>query len=489
MKTKPNEPLISFTNLPDGAFGPALDKALAEIEVCFKKLRTGTDTPTFQNTIGLIESCNARVEAFLLPLMAYRSTRTSQTVLDTIEQYLPKIDELFDELYINKDLYHKLASLEGSPRLSEEQGLLLERYLRSFRENGIDLPDEQRERLMAIANRLQTLKSDFTKNLLQAEEANLLHIEAEDQLRGIPDGLLTRAKERAEAAGKSGWLFSTKNSEYAPVITRAKSAEIRERIYHLRAGLCDDTKNNNLPGCKEILQLRHERAKILGLPSHAHFRFRDRNNTQPAEMLQSLETMALEDIPAVDRELAYLDELSEGDAGIREWDYRYLSVLWQKKQAISLPSFPRQTMVNGMMTLLEKTFGISFSRDPDIETYHDSVTAWRVTIGERLLGVVHLDLFSRDGKRSGNWMGSLRIAGEGSDEIRVNQMVVATNIDEGEENLSWYDASRVLHEIGHALHALLPRFGSSALNTIFNCPMDIVELPSKLMEQFLTSPG
>src|SRR5690606_3907304 len=133
-----------------------------------------------------------------------------------------------------------------------------------------------------------SLKKTYTKNLKLQEAEVLLEVHDERHLSGIPAHIVSAARERAQKRGLQGWAFSTKNAEYIPIISYADSPEIRRQIYALRSTLGDVKPYDNYEICRRIIDIRCQRAKLLGFESHAHYKLKDRSEVNPLVVLRTL---------------------------------------------------------------------------------------------------------------------------------------------------------------------------------------------------------
>lgn len=250
----------------------------------------------------------------------------------------------------------------------------------------------------------------------------------------------------------------------------------------------------------EILQLRAERAKLLGYETHAHWRLENQMAPDPAAALALLEEVWDPAAARVEEEVAEMDELARAEGAsieIEPWDYRYyMEKVRKAKYDLDnnevKPYLQLEMLREGMFWVARELFGFTFEPAPDVPVYHPDVHVWQVKdqdTGEHI-GLWYFDPYARQGKRSGAWMNSYRrqhrIDGDVPTIVSNNANFVKGR--PGEPVLiSWDDAETLFHEFGHALHGLLsdvtyPSLSGTAV------PRDYVEFPSQLLERWLSTP-
>src|SRR5208282_4797021 len=188
----------------------------------------------------------------------------------------PMLSAFRDEIVQNEELFARLKAVydaRADANLSPEQQRLAEVVYTNFARQGAALGKPEKARLKQVNQRLASLFTTFRQNVLADEENATLTVDNEADLAGLPANLRTAAALAAEAKGRKGkWVFSNTRSSIAPFLTYASRRDLREkgwRMWTLRGD--NPGENDNKPVIAEILQLRAERARLLGFPSHAHW--------------------------------------------------------------------------------------------------------------------------------------------------------------------------------------------------------------------------
>src|SRR3712207_1239424 len=296
-------------------------------------------------------------------------------------------------------------------------------------------------------------------------------------------------------------ILNTRSS-VDPFLTYSDRRDLREKVWRMFVNRGDNgDKNDNNAIITEVLQLRAERAKLLGFPTHAHWRVSD--NTMAGKPERAMELMTQVWKPAVQRvreEVADMQALADKEGAkinIEPWDYRYYMEKVRKakydldqnevKQYLQL-----ERLREGIFWVAGEVFGFDFRAAPSVPVYHPDVRVWEVTDKKtgRHVGLWYFDPYAREGKRSGAWMNSYRL--QRRDEGDVTTIVSNnSNFVKGKPGepalISWDDAETLFHEFGHALHGLnsTDTYPSLAGTQVAR---DDVEFPSQLLEHWLSTP-
>ncbi|MBC8110408.1 MAG: M3 family metallopeptidase, partial [Verrucomicrobia bacterium] len=325
-----------------------------------------------------------------------------------------------------------------------------------------------------------------------------MEITDEKDLAGLPDFVCEAAKITAQEKNKSGWVFTLQTPSYLPFVTYAENRELRKKIavaFNARAFHGDENDNQLI--VKDLVKLRHERAKLLGYVSHAHFVLEERMAGSPEKVIAFLEEMYNYAKPVAEKQMQELLEYAESqgftDEKLQRWDYAFYSEkLKKEKYAIDdemlKPYFKLENVIEGVFTVASKLFGLQFKANKLIPVYHQEVTAYDV-LDEKgdFVAVFYADFFPRTGKRNGAWMTSFReqkvLKGK---DLRPHVSIVCNftkPTDTKPSLLTFDEVTTLFHEFGHALHGMLSacKYGGTSGTNVY---WDFVELPSQIMENW-----
>ena len=513
--TQTSEPMNPFFSDYDTPFGvPPFDiienehfvpaakagfsEQLAEIEAIVEN----TEAPTFENTIEayvLSGGLKRKVNGVFPKLL---SAETSDE-LDSIARILVPMNAAHNSsLMLNPGLFLRVKSVfdnQESMDLNREQTVLLEKVYKRFVRGGANLNEEEKVRISEIDEKLSGLTLEFGNNNLAETNSYRMILESEEDLAGLPESVRSAAADAASAAGLEGkWVFTLHKPSWIPFLQYSDKRALREKIYkamYMRSNQGNEYDNNKM--IVEILELRLERARLLGYETHADFVLEERMSKEPANVSDLL--MKVWE-PALDKakvEAAMMQEMIDKDGGdfqLATWDWWYYAEKIRKeKYALDEEEvrayFSLETVIDGLFDVVNKLYGLTFEARNDLPVYHQEVMPYEVKEADGShLGILYMDFHPRPGKRSGAWSTGIRTAHmEGGEQITpVNLIVMNFTRPTGDKPalLSFDETLTFFHEFGHALHGLFKQ--SQYLGTYV--ATDFVELPSQIMENWAAHP-
>ena len=501
-------PLLDFTGLPRFAdikaqhVTPAVDALLAENRALVARLASDAAAPTWEGFVRPLDDANERLNRAWGQVGHLNAVMNSPELREAYNGNLPKLTQYYSELSTHQGLFARFKALRASAqfeRLTAEQKKVLENELRDFRLGGAELPEAERARYMELSEKLSSLSSRFSDNLLDATNAFAHFITAADEVRGIPKDVLEAAAEAAQADGKSGWKFTLHAPSYIPVMQYADNRTLRETLYRAyvtRASELGAPEWDNTPLMAEILKLRRELAKLLDFGSYAAYSLEPKMAESPQQVLDFLHELADKAKPFGERDLAELREFAARELGLPElavWDVGYASEkLRVSRYAFSEQEvkqyFPETRVLPGMFKLVETLYGLSIA-PADAPLWHPDARFYKITdrSGE-LVGHFYVDLYARPSKRGGAWMDDAITRRRRGAAIQTPVAYLNCNFSApvgGRPALFTHDEVITLfHEFGHGLHHLLTQVEELGVSGINGVEWDAVELPSQFMENF-----
>jgi len=487
------------------AFAAAMDQQRAEI----KAIAESKAKPSFANTIEAMERAGAGLNRLFTYYGVHSSTLNLGGMPEVQRVLAPKFSAFFDEIVQNERLFARVAAVyEGKEykKLDPQQQRLTWDSYRGFVRAGAKLSPEHKAWLSEINQRLATLYNQFGQNVQDDEGKRYTVIEVAAGLAGLPDDLKAAASRAAMARSLDGkWVINNTRSASDPFLTYGADRALREKVWREfvdRGDHGDATDNNRI--ISEILQLRYQRARLLGYQSHAHWRLEPQMAGTPENALKLLESVWQPGAAAVARDVAEMQKLIDAEAAaakrasfeLAPWDYRYYAEKLRKaKYDLDFnevkPYLQLDKLRDGMFWAAQQLYGLSFHPLAGIATYHPDVTVYEVKGAQgQHVGLWYFDPYAREGKRSGAWMnayrGQQRLIGAITPIVSNN-----SNFVKGEAGapvlISWDDAETMFHEFGHALHGLLSdvKYPSQAGTATAR---DFVEFPSQINEHWLSTP-
>ena len=239
-------------------------------------------------------------------------------------------------------------------------------------------------------------------------------------------------------------------------------------------------------------------AKLLGYETYAHYVLEERMAKDPKTVNDFLENLYSASIDFAKADFNEVKEFAKKNGlkdELQRWDWSYYSEkLKNEKFSIDddllRPYFKLENVKNGIFSLSEKLYGITFKNNKDIPVYNPEVEVYEVyDVDGSLLAVLYMDFFPRATKRNGAWMTSFRgqYKKDGKDYRPFIQMVC--NFTKPTSNkpslLTFDETTTFLHEFGHVLHGILANSTYSSISGT-SVYRDFVELPSQFMENYAT---
>lgn len=493
-----------FDQVKVADFKPALEAAMeAELrEVA--AIAGDTSPPTFENTIAALEDAG-RTFAAVETLYGVWSSSMNSPEFKAVEQEMaPKLAAFGDQITQNEALFRRIEAVHQSPdkeKLSPEQRRLVWKKYNHFVRSGAKLDGKAKARVGEINQRLASLFTRFSQNVLGDEETALV-LEKEEELEGLPESVRSGAAAAAEARGEKGkWAFPNTRSVMEPFLTYAVRDDLREKIWtrYVNRGDNGDERDNNKI-ITEILALRAERAKLLGYPTHAHWRLENAMAKTPERAVKLMEEVWKPAVARVREEVADMQAIASKGKSKRKiapWDYRHYAEKVRKAkydidEAEVKGYLQLEKLREGMFWVAGELFGFTFEPTSGIPVYHPDVRVWEVKdrASGKHVGLWYFDPYARPGKRSGAWMNAYRAQERFRGEVTtiVSNNANFTRGKEGEPVLlSWSDAETLFHEFGHALHGLASSVTYPSLAGT-RVARDYVEFPSQLLEMWLPTP-
>ena len=482
-------------------FAPAIREAMAMHLRQVQAIGRSVNLPTFQNTVVPLELAGDELERVLTIFGIFTSSLSTPELRDVQGELAPELAAHRSTLFQDALLYRRLKVIDEQAELDTAERRLVEELLLGFQRAGAGLEEAERERVAAINQELSTLYNRFGDNLLADEEGYVLYLTEEAQLAGLPDGIVAAAAAAAEEREHPGeWAITNTRSSMDPFLTFSTDRALRQQVwttYYARGDNGDEHDNNKL--ITQILQLRDERAKLLGFASHADYQLQDRMAKTPERAIELMEKVWPAAKSKFAEEVAQMQALADKEkAGIQiaPWDVRFYAEKVRKAEydldRTELQAYLQlDKLREGMFWAVGELYGWSFEPVDDVPVPHEDVRVWKVNNADgSLRGLWYFDPFARPGKRSGAWMNAYRLQERLEEDILP---IVSNNSNfvkgaPGEPVLiSWDDAETLFHEFGHAIHGLASdvNFPSQAGT---NVARDYVEFPSQLNEHWLSTP-
>jgi peptidyl-dipeptidase Dcp len=500
--TGPNGGVPPWDKVQTPLFKPAFDKASAQLLAEVDAIANNPAKPTFANTLEALEKSGEALNrlATLFFVMSWSKNDPAHQAVSA--ELLPQFSAVEDKVNFNRKLFERVKAVYDAREtsgLDAEQKRLVEKSYENFVRSGASQPPEKQAELGKLNQQLATLFNDFG-NKVQADEDTWVTL-GEGDLGGLPPALVATFKAAATERKLPGHVVVNTRSAVDPFLTFSSNRALREKVWRAFIMRGDNANASNThEDIRKIVKLRADRAKLLGYPSHAHWRMSDTMAQDPQKGLDLLMRVWPAARARVAEEVADMQKLADSEGAkitIEPWDYRYyMEKVRKARYDLDQNEFKNYFELNNMIAasyhMAGKLYGYSFKEitgtlptfHPDVRVYHVTNTADGTHVG-----YLYRDDFARQYKRSGAWQSTYR----GQDKLggRQRDAIVSNNNNftkgaPGEPVLISLDDARTLfHEFGHALHALA---NDTTYPSLGGTPRDFVEFPSQVHENWVLTP-
>lgn len=503
--TGPYGGVPAFNEYKVADFKPAIQFAIQEKLSEVDAIANNPKPATFENTIVAMERSGNTIERIMTVYGIYRSNLSSPEFSAIDRELSPKFSEFSDKINQNKKLFTRIEAVynsKESKKLTGEQQRLIWLYYTNFVRQGAKLNDADKGKVAGINKELASLFTRFSQNLLAEEHNQYVALKTESDFDGLPlevkNAAIAEAKDRKIDA--LGCIANTRSS-IEPFLTFSTRRDLREKAFDIFVKRGDNgNENDNNATLVSILELRTQKAKLLGYPTFADWSLSNKMAKDPKKTLALMESVWEPAVAQVHNDVAEMQKIVDAEGGkfkIQPWDYRFYAEKVRKAkydldQNEVKPYLQLENLREGMFWVAGELFNLSFKQITDVPVYHPDVRVWEVSnkVTGKKVGLWYFDPYARTGKRSGAWMNAYRNQQRLEGDVLT---IVSNNCNfiKGAANepilISWEDASTLFHEFGHALHGLCSNVTYPSLAGT-SVARDYVEFPSQLLEHWLATP-
>ena len=481
------------------AFEEGMKRQMAEIDA----IVNNPDAPTFENTIEAYEYSGELLNTVSGVFFNLSECENSDEMEAIAEEVTPKLSAHGDNIALNAKLFERIKTVydqRESLGLNPEQMRLLDETYKGFVRRGANVPAEQQARFRELNEQIASLTLRFAQNVLKATNAWQLTLDS------LPAGLsadqAAAASEAAEAdpATKGKYVFKLNLPSWEPFMQNCSDRTLRQQMWEAYTSRCNGGEYDNTKIIDTLVNLRLERANILGFKTHADYVLDNCLAKTPQAVNACLMQIWGPALTKAKQECAEYQKMIAKDdpaAKLQPWDWRYYSEKLRKEKYdldddVVRPYFSLDNVRQGAFATATKLYGITFRENNTLPSYNKEAHAYEVLDGDRVIGILYMDFFPRASKRSGAWMTEFRgqkVDRDGNNVIPIIQVVCNFTKPTGDKPslLNFDECETLFHEFGHALHGLLSKCHYPSLAGT-NVPRDFVELPSQIMENWCRNP-
>ncbi len=488
-----------FNKIQDSDYQPAIEAGMAAELAEIRAIADDPAQPTFENTIVAMEKSGQLLNRVSEVFDAVTGANTNPDLQKVEEIETPKLAAHHDAIYLDAKLFHRVEAIyrqRASLHLDPESMHLIEYYYREFVHAGANLSDSDKQKLKKLNEEISTLENDFKNKLLAATRAAAYATTDKNKLAGLSEAQLGAAAETAKTRKQEGWVLALQNTTQQPPLADLNDRATRQALFEdswnrAERGGANDTRATIV----RLVQLRADKAKLLGFPNFAAWKLQDQMAKTPEAAIRFMDDLVAPAAANAAGEAADIRKLMSGGE-VEPWDWDYYSKQVRKAkfdidEAQVRPYFELNNVLqNGVFFAANKLYGITFQERKDIPVYQPDVRVFEVMDADgKPLALFYCDYFKRDNKNGGAWMSNL------VDQSKLLGMLpVVYNVGNfskpapGEPALiSFTDVTTMFHEFGHALHGMFSDAKYPSLSGT-SVARDFVEFPSQFNEHWATYP-
>ena len=501
-----------FEKIKPEHYMPAFEEGMKRQKAEIDAIVNNTEAPTFANTIEALEQSGDLLNEVSAVFFNLVECISSDEMKKIAEEATPLVSAHGDDIMLNAKLFERVKAVydqRESLGLNDEQMRLTEETYKNFVRGGAGVPADKQERFREINKQLASLTLRFGDNVLDATNAFKLTLTPEKARSiGLTEGQIDAALEAGN--GKEA-VFTLDIPSWEPFMQNCTDRELRKQMWEAYTTRCTSGKYDNRAIIDSIVNLRLERAQILGFESHAAYTLDDCLAKTPDAVYKCLMDLWKPALKKAEQERDEYQKMLASDFNNKEiaskfniqnsklepWDWRFYcerlrAERYSLDEGLIRPFFPLEKVREGAFNVANKLYGITFRENDKLPKYHPEAIGYEVLDGDKVIAILYMDFFPRESKRSGAWMTNFReqyVDRDGNNVIPIISMVCNfTKPTKDKPSLLNFDQSETLfHEFGHCLHGILSQCHYRSLSGT-NVPRDFVEMPSQVMENWCRHP-
>ena len=488
-----------FTKIKNKDFKPALLEAMKQQSEAIKKIVKNSKQPTFDNTILALEKSKEMLDRVSNVFNSLTAANTNDTLKKVQTELSPLEAKHFDEIYLNNKLFSKVKAIydtRNNLKLDEESLKLTDYYYKKFVAAGANLSDENKTKLKDINTELATLSTKFNQTLLEANAATTIEIHDVKKLAGMSKSQIANIKDKTK---ENTWLLTITNTTQQSQLQYLENREVRKQLFEAGWSRTNGGKYNTKGLVTKMVELRAQKAKLLGFKNYASWRLQNTMAKTPEAVLDLFAKLVPASTAKAHKEAEEIQRMIKKEGQnfkLEPWDWNFYAEKVRKAkynldESEIKPYFELHNVLEkGVFFAATKLYGITFKKRTDIPTYQKDVITYELFNEDGTpLGLFYADYYARPSKSGGAWMDNFVTQSTlyNKKPVIYNVMNIAKPA-EGEPTLLNFDeVETMFHEFGHALHGF---FASQHYPSISGTSVsrDFVEFPSQFNEHWALYP-
>ncbi|MDR0823655.1 MAG: M3 family metallopeptidase [Prevotella sp.] len=492
-----------FDKIANRHYEPAIDKGIQDHQAEINKIVMIRAVPVFENTILPLEESGKLLNRVTSVFFNLLSAESNDEMLEIAQRIQPKLSEHSNSVTLNEGLFQKVKAVYDKrfeSNLTSEQIRLVEKTYQGFENSGATLIGKDRDTYKELSSKLSQLTLTFGQNVLKEGNKFEMILTDEADLAGLPQMVKDAAAAKAKSKDKAGYMFDLSAPSYIAFMKYSTRRDLRQKLYMAYSTKCvAGGEFDNQENVKEIAKTRMQIANLLGYPDYATYVLRNKMAKDKEHVYSLLDNLFGAYARAAREDVKMVEGFAVGMEGkaieLQPWDWAFYSeklkdAKYNVSDELVRPYFELENVKKGVFGLATDLYGVTFVKNAEIPVYHTEVEAFDVLDENgKFLAVLYTDFHPREGKRQGAWMTEYKgqYIEKGKDSRPFVSIVMNfTRPTVTEPALLTFDeVETFLHEFGHALHGMLTKCTYESLSGT-NVLHDFVELPSQIMENWLT---
>jgi oligopeptidase A len=496
---------IPFDQIRAEHVEPAVAALLSDAEAQLGRLTSDSSPRTFANTMEPLDALTERLDYAVGIARHLEAVATTPALRAAYNAVQPPVSAFYSSLPLNEPLWRSVqeySKTEEAKNLSGARKRFLEKTVDNFRRHGAELDASGKKRIAEIDIELSKLTIRFSENVLDSTNEFELIVSDPRKLAGLPESAVAMARASAASKGLEApsWRFTLQAPSYVALMTYLDDAGIRRQVYEAYVNRALDAKHDNRGVLQQILQLRREKANLLGYRDFADLVLEDRMAHRGERAQAFLADLKAKTDAYFQKENAELVAFA-GQSQLAPWDIAYYAekqrnTLYDFDEEALRPYFPLESVVSGMFEIVQRLYGIRVVEKPGVPVWDPYVKYYQIhdegrPANHTLIGAFYADWYPRENKRGGAWMDSFITGVAFGNRLEPHAGLICGNLTPPVDNrpslLTHREVQTIFHEFGHLLHHCLSQVEVRSLAGA-NVAWDFVELPSQIMENWCWEP-
>lgn len=492
---------VPFDRIRAEHVGPATTELLRQARTRLAAIAGESAPRTFDNTMRALDELTEPLDYAMAVVRHLESVATYPELRAAFNAAQPAVSAFYTGIPLDTGLWQAVKTFAAAPEsaaLEGERRRYLTKTVADFRRHGADLDSSGKRQLEEIGVELTQLTTRFAENVLDSTNAFELILTSQADVAGLPPTAVASARESAARKGKEGWRFTLQAPDYFAVMTYLDNAAIRRSVYQAYCVRGTENEHNNRPLTARILELRRQKASLLGFRNFADLVLEDRmahNSDRAIEFLKDLKAKTEARFRQENQELLEFRRSLEGVAApeLEPWDVAYYAekqraALFDFDEEALRPYFRLESVTAGLFELVRRLYGLRVTEEAGVPVWNPQARTYNVhDESGAFLGGFYTDWYPREDKRGGAWMEGLITGGPSANGFRPHLGLICGNLTPPTGDrpalLTHREVETIFHEFGHLLHHLLSRVEIRSLAGT-SVAWDFVELPSQIMENW-----